>query len=262
MRVWTLIKKHGMKTGLHKFWKEWYSNNKILFWIVLAIIITGILPIVPSSSTETTLLPVPYQEDNNRFPKHAIEIHPNCDAFNPWDDIPSISLNDKEFYGQYSYNTDVKPITLNYSDYTIAYYAISACGDCIPDDSLSVLDEKSCEMNNSNIFGYFEQCKPGKDQYGSKTTICQREPFSTTAAVEIIAPNGEFKLRATPIITKHKIADDQYNPVINRYAIETTITYPDWKPLPYVKWIATAILFLLDPLRSILRYFSDNWFYK
>ena len=48
---------------------------------------------------------------------------------------------------------------------------------------------------------------------------------------------------------------------LEKYYVELVVTYPDWKPLPYAKWIGFALLFVLDPLRSTLGYFMERWLY-
>ena len=264
MKLFQQLKKHGVKKGLQVFCKEWYNENKILLFIVLTIILLGILPIFPSSSTETIRLDVPYTEEDHNFLKYGIDIREECNTFYAWDDIQKVRIIDSYTIYQNNYNSGgqslPKAIIKEFQNYNIGIFAIKSCDDCIDDNSLSVLDQKSCLMNRSSVFGYFEKCQK-RNEYNRLEYNCVRVPFVISDNLQVISPDKKFKIQVNPFVTKTKLKEERYNPVINKYYVELIITYPNWKPLPYAKWIGTALLFILDPLKSILKYFTDKWFY-
>ena len=265
MKLIQYFKEHGLKKGLQLYYKDWYKDNKILLWIVIAIILLGVLPIFPSSSTETFKLDVPYtEEDYNRL-KYYIETREECNNFYVWDDIEKVEIVYE--YTLYQNNPSsrepsfLKSITQEFNNYNIGIFAIKTCDDCIDEKSLSILDEKTCLMNQSSVFGYFEKCQITKESSNWFKYDCIRTPFVISDDLEVVSPDKKFKIEIKPYVTKTKVKGDDSNPVINKYFIEIVITYPNWKPLPYAKWIGTVLLFILDPLKSILKYFTDKWFY-
>lgn len=244
--------------------KEYYKTNKSLLWIVLFIILIGSLPIFPTSSTEKVILKVPYTEEKYNQLEYHIEIKENCNSFYMWDDIEQIDLINKYTIQKNNQGTNnerlEKTIMHNFRDYNIGIFAIKTCDDCIDENSLSILDEKTCLMNKTSIFGYFENCSVEISRNYDEYT-CLRTPFVVSDNIEIISPDKTFKIELKPFVVKTKIKGDKYNPIINKYYVELIITYPDWKPLPYAKWMGVGLLFVLDPLKSILKYFTDYWLY-
>ena len=261
MELPQLLKKHGIKRGMQAFVKKWYKNNKILLWIVIIITLLSVLPIFPSSSSETFRLDVPYVEGEYHSLDYGIGIMEDCDYFSPGSNV-GIKITNKNSY-PYGNNKPNSPrvITQKFKGYNISIFAMKVCGDCVNDSSLSILDQRSCLMNRSSIFGYFEQCKKRKLDNNQVTPNCVKIPFVISDNLQVISPDRSFKLQINPYVIKTKIKGEKYNPIINKYYVEMIITYPDRKPLPYAKWIGTALLFILDPLKSTLRYFTEKWFY-
>ena len=162
MKLFKYLKQYGLKKGIQVFAKEckkWYKDNKLLLWVIIFIILSGIVPIFPSSSTETFRLDVPYTEEDHNILEYGIEIREECNNFYVWDDIEKIKIRDEyTIYQNNNKHPSPKAITQKFQKYTIGIFAIKACDECIQDDSLSVLDQKSCLMNQSSVFGYFEEC--------------------------------------------------------------------------------------------------------
>ena len=260
-RILRNIWEHRYSQNIKNYIKNWYQNNKKLFWVVLAIIILGIVPIFPLSSTEQVRLDVPYHEgERGRFNEQGIEIRNNCDGLDFWIDLSELdTIPIREVQSVYSGFGDPKKVTPTFGDYNISIFAIKTCDECIDEKTLSVTETKECLMDYSSVFGYFEKCWADEDAYYGR--VCEKSPFVISNNVQVISPDKNFKIEILPYVIKTKIKGDNNNIIIKRYYVELIITYPDWKPLPYAKWIGTALLFILDPLKAILRYFMDRWFY-
>ena len=254
-----LFNEYGQKSFTYT--KDYYNRNKILIWIIILVIITGILPIFPTISTEFKHMEIPYIEDQYNNLKYGIEIRNECGLFYFWDELNRLDLRNMEVH-YYPQSKKLNVLEHKFRDYKIAIFGIKACTSCIDDNSISLLSPKTCQMNSTSIFGFFEKCKSSYDEYNRKTDSCIKYPFVLSDNVQVVSPDNSFKLTIKPYVTKNRIKGERFNPVINLYSVDLVIDYPDYKPLPYIKWIGSLLLFILDPLKSVLKYFMDNWFYK
>ncbi|MDO8642447.1 MAG: hypothetical protein Q7R76_02540 [Candidatus Woesearchaeota archaeon] len=249
------IKQTGLKKASLTFLTNWWTKNKLTLIIVGIIILSGVLPIFPSSSTKTITLTVPV-EDQGAYSSPGIEVFSECNTlslrnFYDFESVTTSSTNDL------SYIRLPKTVSYRYNEYNISLFALKACADCIKDDMLRPSEPKECLMNKSSVFGYFQICT-GKNQ---NFEPCERIPFVVSTGLEIVSPDKKFKISTNPYVKKTKVPQGIYQSVISNYRIDLIITYPEWKSLPYVKWVGGAVLFLLDPIKFILKYFMDRWFY-
>ncbi len=254
------IKENGLKRGSEIFVKEWWKKNKFFFWVVIGFILLTSLPIFPLSETEVGHLEVPIVEDAG-YPAYGIEVSSQCGylkhVFNEKESIP---LSKPSVSNIYDVN-DPPVLKYHFRDYDISIYAIKSCETCINDSDVMLLESKTCIMNGSSVFGYFEKCVERRTSPYSIQEECTRTPFMVSDNLEIVSPERDFKVTLHPYVSKAKQQSDHKIEIVRNYQVEVIVTYPKFKPLPYAKWLGTAILFVLDPLKSIFDYFLERWKY-
>lgn len=249
----------NIKKGTKEYFINIYNKNKIFFWIILIIILLGILPIFPSSEKKIEKLSIPHPESNYKIP-----IYEGCYFFNSMNqnDISIILNIDTPYYNNYMGEKREEKIIKSplFKGWYINIIGMNSCNDCVKDETLNIQQSKTCIMNNTEIWGYLEKCKYPDNAF-TKDNFCKRYPFIISDNLEIVTPDKSFKFEIKPYQTATKIKPQNYAYVQRDYYFEIVYTYPKFKGLPYAKWIGTALLFLLDPLKWILKYFMDRWFF-
>lgn len=247
---------NNLLSKIKSFLLNWFKKNKWLAIIAVVIILLGILPVYPSFTTETIKLDVPTVPTSWGSSTKKILTTEQCnylDFYPLSHDLKRIPLTKPDN----SYSADTKePETISYEfdGYIIHIFAVKSCNECANYNSLRLLEEKTCLMNNASVLGFFEKC-----EMAEKNKVCKKTPFMVSDGVELVAPNKEFKIEIKPYIQRTKYSENNAEKVNDNYYVEFLVTYPDWKPLPYIKWVGSAFLFLLDPIKSIIRYFVDKW---
>jgi len=243
---------------MKNFIKAWFKRNRVLVYIAIVIIIVGILPIFPSTEKEETVVPVPTitPDYGGATPQPLIKIWNDCNNLH----LSTFYQSDSLTLQGDAYSQVPKSMNYTFGGYTIHIFALRSCDDVVSYDSLRPMEEKKAIANSSSVFGYFEKCV--NIWKGYPAVSCQRTPFMISDQLEIVSPDKQFKLSIIPIVKKILNEQAGGTHLTINYDFKITITYPKLKPLPYVKWVASTFIFILDPIKNILRYASNNWFYK
>jgi hypothetical protein len=245
---------------------NWLRKKLKLLIIMVLLLVVLSLPIYPGTSVETLPLDIPYIEgQNNRPPDHAINIwtYDPCSYLILPDDLERITIADYQTVYQTTSFLPTKPkaVYQAFGGFDIGIYGISGCTECLDLDSLSIGDSRKCLMNRTSVLGFFERCDVERSSNYHKYD-CSRIPFMVSDGLELISPDHEYKISIKPYVIAQKTQND-FNTIRTdqRYSLDLIVTYPDYKPLPYRRWILLAVLFVVDPLKSVVSYFYQRWMY-
>ena len=244
--------------------KSYRENHPFRFKFLLAaifILVVSTIPIWPQNTTHSVTLEVPNNDDRYGNIDQGIPIRQACGSFVTGEDF-RLSLDEKNpypdeepFYSDdYLYEAKYIPLNYSFEGSTIGIFAIRSCQECLPENSdISVSDTVSCKMNDSSVYGYFESCST--DKYGDKT--CERKAFVSGEGVPVVNSQKQFKVEMIPIIEKENPSVE--SSVITRYRVKMLITTREYQSLPYVPKIASALIFILNPVASVLEHIANGW---
>lgn len=228
------------------------NKKKISFILIVFLLIFLVIPTHDSIDHEIFQMNIPHKlYENNMGLNYKIQIKDKCynDKFNGISDI-----SDLVFKRDPSNKID-RIISFPYENYEVVIYAIEKC-DCINDNEVSLNQQQSCLLNNSRVFGYFENRE-------SQNRII---PFVLDTQFQLLSPDKKFKLHFELEETKEGIENHQYqNMIINtEYKIYAIITYPKKKAHPIILMLAELVHYT-DPINLITAVYdakNEKWEYK